>query len=366
MTPVERLVVVRCPSLVDEHERGDELRTFARVLEVIEQLCPWVEPARLGICTLPARGPSRFFGGERAFTDRLTRAIAGVLTPGEEVTVGVADGLFAGMLAAGSGVIVPPGRTAGFVAPWSVAVLQRPELAATLARLGVRTLGQFADLPVRHVLARFGADAHCCHRVARGEEGELDGLRDPAVARRLRQLTEVAADGPRQPGFFGGTSAADLRAVRSFIQVQQRLGPDAVQVGRLDGGRGPEDRGRLVPWGSRDGRRAQAAAAAPWPGRIPPPSPVTVVTSPVPAELADPAGRPLRVDGRGLLTAEPSALSVAGRPLQPVTAWAGPWPTTERWWSARRRRARLQVVTAAGASLLAVEGQRWWLEAVYD
>jgi protein ImuB len=144
------------------------------------------------------------------------------------------------------------------------------------------------------------------------------------------------------------------------------LGPDAVQVGRLDGGRGPEDRGWLVPWGSRDGRRHREATAAPWPGRVPPPSPVTVVTAAVAVELADPSGRPLRVDGRGLLTAEPSVLSVGGGPFHPVTAWAGPWPATERWWSARRRRARLQVVATTGAYLLAVEGQRWWLEAVYD
>jgi protein ImuB len=62
-------------------------------------------------------------------------------------------------------------------------------------------------------------------------------------------------------------------------------------------------------------------------------------------------------------------VSVDGGPPAEVVAWAGPWPADERWWDAeaRRRRARLQVVTAgAGAHLLALEAGRWWVEATYD
>jgi len=60
-------------------------------------------------------------------------------------------------------------------------------------------------------------------------------------------------------------------------------------------------------------------------------------------------------------------LSIEGGPWQQVVAWAGPWPANERWWSALRRRARLQVVTDTGAAvLLAAERERWWVEAVYD
>jgi protein ImuB len=91
-----------------------------------------------------------------------------------------------------------------------------------------------------------------------------------------------------------------------------------------------------------------------------------VLTERVAVELTAAGGRPLRVDGRGLLTAEPEALAVGGGAPVAVGACAGPWPATERWWTARRRRARLQVVTGVGAYLLAVERQHWWLEAVYD
>ncbi len=68
-------------------------------------------------------------------------------TVGEEAGVGVADGLFAAVLAARSALIVPPGGTADFLGPWSVATLARPDLAVTLQRLGVTTLGQLAALP---------------------------------------------------------------------------------------------------------------------------------------------------------------------------------------------------------------------------
>jgi protein ImuB len=52
-----------------------------------------------------------------------------------------------------------------------------------------------------------------------------------------------------------------------------------------------------------------------------------------------------------------------------VAAWAGPWPTEERWWDGQsaRRRARVQLCLADGsAHLLALEGGQWWVEATYD
>jgi len=73
------------------------------------------------------------------------------------------------------------------------------------------------------------------------------------------------------------------------------------------------------------------------------------------------------VTGRGLLTGSPARCSIGGGPWQEVAAWAGPWPANEQWWSARRRRARLQVVLGGDlAALLVVERGRWWMEGLYD
>ena len=62
-------------------------------------------------------------------------------------------------------------------------------------------------------------------------------------------------------------------------------------------------------------------------------------------------------------------MSADGAPWLAVTAWAGPWPVTERWWQphAARRRARFQLVTEDGARwLVAVQDGRWLIEARYD
>jgi protein ImuB len=415
---LERLVVIWCPGLLEEGPRGEEARRFAMVMDQASELCPWAHPIRLGVCALPARGPARFFGGEEAVVSRLTAAVeeaavevdakasqaAGAAPAGAAALVGVADGLFAAMLAARSGVIVPTGATAAFLAPFSVATLGRHDLAVTLQRLGVTNLDQLAALPPASVSDRFGADAAACHAVARGESGELPGLRDRAVTRRLRVARGEDPDrgtgngtgtgtgvrpSPVQPGFFGGASEADVRAARSFVRVQERLGIDAVLVGRLQGGRDPAGQSVLLPWGSpevegsinasraagRDGggedsgtlEAAGSARGAPWPGRLPPPAPSDVLQEPPRAELVDAEGNAMVVSGRGLLHAAIDRLSVDGGPWQEVVGWAGPWPVTERWWEVRRRRARLQVVTADGvARLLCSERGRWWVEAVYD
>jgi hypothetical protein len=362
---LERLVVVWCPQLQQEGPRGEEARRFVQVVARAGELCPWTHPVRLGVCALPARGPARFFGGEEMVVSRLVEAV------GEDAHIGVADGLFAAVLAARARLIVPAGEVRQFLAPWSVATLARAELAVTLQRLGVTTLGQFADLPSPHVSDRFGADAAACHRVARAETGELAGLRDRSIERRLRvargEDPDLGAEPPPyQPGFFGGASAADTRAALSFARVQERLGIEAVLLGRIQGGRDPAEQAAMVPWGSPE-VGAAGTGGAPWPGRLPPPSPTQVLRVPRRAEVVDADGKALEVSGRGLLNGEPDRLSVDGGPWQPVMAWAGPWPVTERWWSVRRRRARVQVVTADGvARLLCTERAQWWVEAIYD
>jgi len=365
---VDRLLVVRCPELLVEDEGGAARRTLAEVLTAVEAYCPWVTPVRSGICSLPARGPARYFGGEEALVD-LVRAAASAVTPAE---VGIGDGLFAAVLAARRGVVVPAGGTPAFLAPLPVGILGRADLAELLDRLGVRTLGEFAALPDADILGRFGADGAHAHRVAGGRRGELADLRDPRTA---RLADSGAPDGPvvAEPGFWGGASDADARAARCLAAAQDILGPDGVVTAHLQGGRSPAERSRLVTW-TDDGRSARPASGpgrggpepAPWPGRIPPPAPAVVHPDPVRAELADTRGEPVRVSSRGLLTLAPDRLSVEGGPWEPVSDWAGPWPADERWWSrSRRRAARLQAVTARSAHLLLVERGRWWVEATY-
>lgn len=166
-----------------------------------------------------------------------------------------------------------------------------------------------------------------------------------------------------------GTGAE--RASRALVRVQGLLGPDGVFTGVLGGGRGPSDRVRMVPWG--DERVPGADPDAPWPGRLPAPSPATVPAEPVVAEVFDSLAAPVGVTGRHRLTGAPVRVAVGGGRPRKVLAWAGPWSTEERWWErgAGRRRARLQVVldgesTEQTALLLVREDSRWTVEGMYD
>jgi len=366
---MDRLLVVRCPDLLDEDEDGAALRSFVEVVDAVEAYCPWITAVRPGLCSLPARGPARYFGGE----DALIRSIVGATSDITPVEVGVADGLFAAVLAARRGLVVPPGGTPDFLAPLPVGILGNPGLAELLARLGIRTLGDFAALPASHVLGRFGADGVTCHRVAGGRSGELAELRQPLAGRRVDEQRGGGRPGgaPRratvvdEPGFWGGVGDTDVRAGRSLAAVQDLLGPDGVVTARLQGGRGPAQRARFVTWNATEPQE-DSTLGAPWPGQIPPPAPVVVHPTPLRAELVDARGEPVRVSGRCLLATAPGRLSVEEAPWAEVTAWAGPWPSDERWWSrSRRKSARMQAVAGAEAYLLLVERGRWWVEATY-
>jgi protein ImuB len=166
----------RCPGIVLlERDPAREARVFEPVVAAVETITPRVEIIRPGVLALETRGPARYLGGEKALCMQVGE-VAGVAMPQVGVPipqVGVADGRFAAVLAARGRLVVPEGGNTSFLAPFPLSVLELPELADLLGRLGVRTLGDFAGLPEATVLARFGPRAARAHRQARGlgEEG---------------------------------------------------------------------------------------------------------------------------------------------------------------------------------------------------
>lgn len=157
----------RCPHLaVVDHDSARDTRVFEPVVSTVEELAPGVEVVRPGTCAVAARGPVSYVGSEETAVERLVEAVA--TTCDVECQIGVADGVFAAGLAARAGAMVPPGGTATFLAELDIGVLERPQLADVMRRLGIRTLGEFAALPAADVLARFGTDAALAHRLARG------------------------------------------------------------------------------------------------------------------------------------------------------------------------------------------------------
>jgi len=203
-----------CPSLavLPRDERAEAL-VFEPVVAALEEIAPGVEITRPGLAAIGVRGPSRYFGGETGVLHALSRGIAelpliaeggetGVLAAlsrgiaeipviseqgtadvGAEVLIGIADGAFAAEQAARRGVIVEPGGSPAFLRDLPIETLDpsgASGLIDLLRRLGVRTLGAFAGLPPRDVLARFGPEGAWAHRQAGGrDERPVSGRRPP-------------------------------------------------------------------------------------------------------------------------------------------------------------------------------------------
>ena len=160
-----------CPALVVlPHDDDRDHRLFSPLVDALESLVAGVQVVRPGLVMIGARGPARYYGGERAAAIALRAALADEGVP--DARIGVADGAFTADLAARDALaddpvrIVPPGAAAAFLAPQPVAALDDPELTTLLGRLGVRTLGEFAQLPAEAVRGRFGERGAHRHALA--------------------------------------------------------------------------------------------------------------------------------------------------------------------------------------------------------
>jgi len=190
----------RCPGLVVvAHDPARDARAFEPVLQAVATLTPLVELTEPGTCTFATRGPSRYHGGDDALAVRAGALVAEALglqavesfgagafgIGAGTFGIGVADGRFAAALAArsaaglGSPVVVAPGKSAEFLAPFPVSVLDDVALADLLPRLGLHTLGALAALPANDVVARFGPPGRVAHRRASGYDDRPVDARPP-------------------------------------------------------------------------------------------------------------------------------------------------------------------------------------------
>jgi protein ImuB len=200
---------------------------------------------------------------------------------------------------------------------------------------------------------------------ASGRRGMAEVPAAPIVLLRLEPI-EVVAAGALQLGLWGGEGEQEDRFRRALVRVQGLLGGEAVLRGVLSGGRGPAERVTLIALG--DELVPAADPALPWPGRLPMPAPAVVLADRPEVILESAAGTPIWITDRGLFTADPARLRW-GTKDWPVTAWAGPWPLDERWWSGiRTGSVRAQILLQDNVMVLLLIGHdnTWHAEGLYD
>ncbi len=251
-----RAAQARCAELeVHERDLGREARVFEPVVGALDTITPRIEITRPGTCALVTRGPSRYFGGDEVVAQMVRNQMGKVLAGRTEVRVGIADGPFAAELAARASKqtrLIPKGEVASFLAPMNVAVLERPELADVLVRLGIRTLGQFAALPASDVLARFGREGQGAHRLAGGFDERPPDARLAPPDWSVSAEIDPPADRIDRVAFVARALADELH---------QRLGRDGVTCVRVGIEAETEFGETLVRFWRHEGALTDAAVA---------------------------------------------------------------------------------------------------------
>lgn len=166
----EAEAVARCPDLLRRPASAACLDAARRaLLDACYGVSPRLEDVAPGLVHVDVTGLERLVGDAAAVADRLRRAARAV---GLTARVGVAGTRAAARIAARAGLgIVAAGTEAKALAAVSVRALEWPDdLAETLARWGIATLGELAALPRPALAARLGAAGFAAHDLARGVE----------------------------------------------------------------------------------------------------------------------------------------------------------------------------------------------------
>jgi protein ImuB len=179
-------------------------------------------------------------------------------------------------------------------------------------------------------------------------EGAGAGIRGGLVAIRI-EPADLSGEGRQLAIDEDARSAAET--IRALSEVQAIVGPDGLLQASPQGGRDPGERVAWRRWGEEPSA-PKRDPDAPWPGRLPAPSPSLVPPGPQPFPVEWDGGMPSRVR--------------LGNRWEPVLSWAGPWRKMGRWWEGESPADRYQIVTSAGAFLCEVRENETWLTGIYD
>jgi protein ImuB len=235
-----------CPKLVGRPRDGEcERAAQEALLEVAEGFSPRVEDTGEGIAYLDVDGIERLYPGPSPELHLGRSLMRGAETARVPVRVGIASSKLAARVAAGlpePPVIVPAGEEASFLAPLSLHRLcPEVEVAVTLERWGVRTVGDLARLPASRVASRLGRTGRELHATARGIDPRPLVPREPSSVFHEGTSLEWPLVS-LEPFLFVGRAALERLCqrleARGFacirLGLELRLEPDGQQSRSID------------------------------------------------------------------------------------------------------------------------------------
>lgn len=157
--------------IVCHRDPAAEASARRALVDVAASLTGRIELAADGAVFLDAEGATHLVGNEAGLATALVARAARI---GIDARAAVASSMIVARLAARYGhgsEVVPRGAERGFLAPLPLTHLDPPPtVTATLARWGLRTLGDLARLPADEVATRLGPDGAALIRAARGDD----------------------------------------------------------------------------------------------------------------------------------------------------------------------------------------------------
>lgn len=208
----------RCPELiVRDADPGRDTAEFEPVARALDGVVAGTELLRPGLVVLSAPGALRYYGGVDELVEVLVAAVAEVDV---ECLVGIADEMPTAILAAREGACLEPDADADYLAPLPLGLLaaeqallagpELDELLDLLRRLGVRTLGAFAEIAPRDVATRFGSFGTAAHRICRGERWRLPSVSSPPPGLEVAETCDPALERIDQAAFVGRRCAVRM------------------------------------------------------------------------------------------------------------------------------------------------------------
>jgi nucleotidyltransferase/DNA polymerase involved in DNA repair len=248
----------RCPHGVYLHPDMEKYaRESGRIMEIFRRFTDLVEPVSIDEAFLDVTGSARAMGTGEAIARRLKQDIreATQLT----ASVGVATSKLVAKVASDMRkpdglVVVAPGEEAAFLAPLPVRRLWGvgPKMEEALAKLGVVTIGDLAELDPARLERRLGTHGYDLQRLARGEDdrdvvAEGEGAkslgqehtygRDTADPERLRatllQIADGVAERLRSHGLRARTVTLKYRDEDFHTTAHARTLPEATDTGNV-------------------------------------------------------------------------------------------------------------------------------------
>ncbi len=157
----------------------DDASGFSKVVNILEEFSYNAFMVVPGEAAMLSSSAVSYFKSETNLVKQITDKLTALLH--RPINIGISNGLFAAKLAALHNAIVQKDKLKDFLSPLSVMFLPDRQISDFLLKLGVKTLGEFANIKDSLVLERLGLSGKWCHGLASGNATDLPAKQQQKV-----------------------------------------------------------------------------------------------------------------------------------------------------------------------------------------